>query len=64
MCYLLVKRQRVYFLVKIAFAYDFAMVVFAISFKVFFRAVPETECFFDLFAAPNGVSTVLYCIFN
>jgi hypothetical protein len=55
----------VYFLVKIAFAYDFAMVVFAIPFKVLFRAVPETECFFDLFVAPNGVTTtVLYCVFD
>jgi hypothetical protein len=49
---------------KIAFAYDFAKVVFAIPFKVLFRAVPEAECFFNLFVAPYGVPTVLYSVLN
>lgn len=60
MCFLFIQRQRI----KFVFAYNITLVVFAIPFKVLFRAVPEAECFFDLFVALNGVSTVLYCVFD
>jgi len=39
MCFLLIQRQRI----KFVFAYNLTFVVFAISFKIFFRAVPKTK---------------------
>lgn len=49
MCFLFIQWQRIQFFVKFVFTHNFTLIVFAIPFKVLFRAVPETECFIILF---------------